>query len=354
MEIVFDIDKFYIDVRSESEYRKGHISGAVNLPILYDSERSEVGYLYKQVSVDQAKRRGIAFASEKLTSFFRCVQEYERQHGEENLVFYCSRGGYRSQSVQHFFEGLGIRTSKLSGGYKAYRNIVLHALGAPLESFPRFIGINGFTGTKKTVILSLLEEMGEPVLNLERAARHKGSNLGGIGMAEPQMAQQFENDLFHELVRAKRSGYCFVEMESKKIGSLLVPPELYRAYHEHPLAVVWIENEMEERIRFLLADYAENEAFAEEFPKAFLRIKQYLSQALYREILGHFEKGDLSAVARLLLSEYYDPLYARSTKSCRRDCTIGSCSAEEAALRIVRFKDHLLEAEAIRPGNPSE
>lgn len=37
-----DQNTIYIDVRSESEYRTGHIVGAMNLPILYDLERHEV------------------------------------------------------------------------------------------------------------------------------------------------------------------------------------------------------------------------------------------------------------------------------------------------------------------------
>ena len=38
-----------IDVRSPSEFAEDHLPGSINLPVLTDLERSEVGTLYKQV-----------------------------------------------------------------------------------------------------------------------------------------------------------------------------------------------------------------------------------------------------------------------------------------------------------------
>ena len=37
-----------IDVRSQSEFAEDHIPGSINLPVLDDAERAEVGTIYKQ------------------------------------------------------------------------------------------------------------------------------------------------------------------------------------------------------------------------------------------------------------------------------------------------------------------
>ena len=46
---------FIIDVRSEIEFDKGHIPGAVNIPILNTEERKIVGTTFKQAG---QKKRG--------------------------------------------------------------------------------------------------------------------------------------------------------------------------------------------------------------------------------------------------------------------------------------------------------
>ena len=53
-----NIDKFdtIIDVRSPSEFADDHIPGAINLPVLDNQQRSEIGTIYKQISPFTAKR----------------------------------------------------------------------------------------------------------------------------------------------------------------------------------------------------------------------------------------------------------------------------------------------------------
>ncbi|WMT40224.1 rhodanese-like domain-containing protein [Paenibacillus sp. D2_2] len=57
-----------IDVRSPSEYAESTIPGSVNIPLFDDQERAEIGTLYKRVSVDAAKERGLEIVSAKLPS----------------------------------------------------------------------------------------------------------------------------------------------------------------------------------------------------------------------------------------------------------------------------------------------
>jgi tRNA 2-selenouridine synthase len=49
-----------IDVRAPSEYAEDHVPGAINLPVLSDAERAEVGTIYKPISPFDARKRGAA------------------------------------------------------------------------------------------------------------------------------------------------------------------------------------------------------------------------------------------------------------------------------------------------------
>ncbi len=59
-----------IDVRSENEFKNGTISGAINIPILNNGEREEVGFVYVNKSVREAKRLALKYAGYKLEEIF--------------------------------------------------------------------------------------------------------------------------------------------------------------------------------------------------------------------------------------------------------------------------------------------
>ena len=48
----YDLDEFseIIDVRAPEEFAEDHLPGAVNLPVLNDDQRAEVGTIYKSTS----------------------------------------------------------------------------------------------------------------------------------------------------------------------------------------------------------------------------------------------------------------------------------------------------------------
>ncbi|NCF47888.1 MAG: tRNA 2-selenouridine(34) synthase MnmH, partial [Alphaproteobacteria bacterium] len=45
-----------IDVRSPAEFAEDHIPDAINMPVLNNEERAEVGTIYKQINAFQARR----------------------------------------------------------------------------------------------------------------------------------------------------------------------------------------------------------------------------------------------------------------------------------------------------------
>ena len=74
-----------------------HDSGSLNIPVFNDEERAEIGTIYKQVSVDAAKERGLAIMSAKLPSF---VKQFKEIKGDKAV--YCWRGGMRAGRPQPF------------------------------------------------------------------------------------------------------------------------------------------------------------------------------------------------------------------------------------------------------------
>jgi len=52
-----------IDVRSPAEFAEDHLPGAINLPVLSDEERAEVGTIYVQESRFKARRIGGALVA---------------------------------------------------------------------------------------------------------------------------------------------------------------------------------------------------------------------------------------------------------------------------------------------------
>ena len=57
---------FIIDVRTPAEFADDHLPGAINLPVLNDAERAEIGTLHKQVGPFEAKRRGAVLVARNI------------------------------------------------------------------------------------------------------------------------------------------------------------------------------------------------------------------------------------------------------------------------------------------------
>lgn len=305
----FDENAIYIDVRSESEFKTGHIPDAINLPILYDLERHEVGWIYKNASVEEAKRIGLKYGSEKLHLFYDTLFQLRNEYPCKKIIFYCARGGYRSRSIALLLRSIDIPVYWLKGGYKGYRAEVLNKLNQPAENYPDFIVLNGLTGVGKTHILEKLHALDQPVIDLEGAANHRGSNLGTIGTDEFQSVQSFENNLYHQLMQVK-TPYCFVESESRRIGQVFVPKTMYNKMQEGHFLL--INASMDFRINALIKDYVHEDNFSTVLQKALPRIQPYLSNAIYSDLMRLIESKEYEAFTRLILDEHYDPVYQKS------------------------------------------
>ena len=307
-----DIPRFdcVIDARSPAEFALDHIPGAINCPVLDDSQRHIVGTLYKQQGAFEARRLGGAMVAENLARHLR--QRFQHQPAHWKPLVYCWRGGLRSGSMTQWLRLVGWDAQQLQGGYKAWRRHVIYWIDTRVPHL-RLRVLVGATGSAKTLLLQALAAQGEQVLDLEALAVHKGSVLGNVpGRTQPSQTA-FETGLVHTLQLLDPQRTIWVEGESRKIGKVALPQALVDRLRAAPC--VEIEATAEARLAYLLRDYAylgdDRTALAERLG--------WLKGLHSNETLARWQawarQGELPALFRELMQAHYDPLYARSQAS---------------------------------------
>ena len=283
-----------LDVRSPGEYSKGHIPSAVSLPLFTDKERAEVGTIYKRRGKDSAVERGLEIVGPKLAMF---VKEAKKYDGE--LLVHCWRGGMRSKSLAWLLETSGRKVSVLNGGYKIYRTEA-RKRSAELK----IVILGGSTGSGKTDVLTELDKLGEQVIDLEAKANHKGSSFGALGQNPQPTNEQFENMIFEKILNLDISKRVWIESESKAIGSVHIPDELFLNMRTSPL--VKLDVPKSERVKRLVREYGN-------FPKdkleeGVLKISKRLGGLNTNKSIEAIGNNNFEVVADLTLS-YYDKTY---------------------------------------------
>ncbi|HBY20280.1 MAG TPA: tRNA 2-selenouridine(34) synthase MnmH [Clostridiales bacterium] len=329
-----DKNVVFIDVRSPKEYLEDHIINAINMPVLTDEERHDVGYTYKNESKGEAVRKGIRYASYKILDYYDEVDRLCREGNK--VVFYCFRGGMRSTSVAKTMDALNRPIYLLKGGYKEYRKYVRDCI----EEIPNkyeFIMLHGLTGVGKTKILTMLKENGEDVIDLECLARHKGSAFGRVGYDNPTTQRFFESELVYELSRFK-GNKVYIESESPKVGNIVVPVSLFRTMKDgvHLLIQTSIKN----RIKIILDDYLPDDSakiykFNEDIIGMLLNLKKALGKEKVNILIEYINNGNYEKFTEELLIDYYDPLYANSIKNYEYTAVIDYENIEDAVKEII-------------------
>lgn len=297
----------FLDVRSPKEYEDAHIPGAVNLPLLDDEERVVVGTLYVQGDIEEAKRQGVLFVSQKFPAMMEEIFRLTRE--TRDLVIYCARGGYRSRSLFHLLRhGMDVPVSRLEGGYKAYRKYVREGLEERIAKH-RFIVLDGMTGCGKTEILEELQDLGAQVLDLEGLANHRGSLLGGVGLGDQPSQKQFESALFDAL--EGEEGPIFTEGESMRIGSLLLPKSLHEKMRKS--IRLRIDAPMDCRVARIREEYVK-EGNDEEILRALHSLGRYVNPKRLLAMEEKFCNQEVDSLIEELMTSYYDPKYRLGTE----------------------------------------
>lgn len=318
----------YIDVRSESEYRSSTIPGAVNLPVLNDHERAVVGTLYVKKDVELAKLQGINFVSQKLPQLYKEITGYTRNY--DHVVLFCERGGFRSQSLFVLLKSLHINITKLHGGYKAYRTFINKDLPKLFEKI-RPVILSGNTGCGKTELLKELKRQGMDVLDLEACANHRGSLLGAVGLGATNSQKNFES-LVYDSLKNRKTDVVFLEAESRRIGSVFLPPYIYQKIQN--AVAIHITSPIESRVERIEKEYTGDTN--DDIIQALEKLRRYLSNERVDFYISEVKKNRYRIVIRELIEKYYDLKYNRGNYLLVE--SFDHVDTEKTAKDIIRWK----------------
>jgi tRNA 2-selenouridine synthase len=289
-----------LDVRSPAEYGRGHIPGAVNLPLFDDAGRAEIGTLYKQQGRRAAVRRGLALVGPRLEELASLLLEHAAAGSGAPLRIHCWRGGMRSGSVAWLAGSLDLPAVLLEGGYKAWRHWVLQLFERPWPL--RLLG--GRTGSAKTELLLALRQRGVAVIDLEGRAHHRGSSFGGLGQLPQPSSEHYENLLAADLAALEGAPQIWLEAESAQVGRCRIPAGLWRQMKRAPLLEV--RRPLEVRVAHLVRLYGVQDPAG--LAEATTRIARRLGPQRTAAALAAIQAGDWAAASRQML-DYYDRCY---------------------------------------------
>ena len=297
-----------VDLRSEKEFSLGAVPGAVNLPLLNNQERHEIGCLYKQSGKQSAVHRGLELFAKRSEKFFDQISQLAENRSD--IVVYCWRGGMRSRLVGQWLAASGFDVSVLSGGYKGFRKTVLREM-SELSRHPKVV-LNGRTGSGKTLFLRDCMSRQLPGIDLEGLARHRGSAFGAMGWSEPSPTQQnFENELVSEYQNVKHAPKILLEIEGV-IGPVSLSNEMRDSVRRSPM--VYVEREMEDRIDLLCKIYSASwqEKEIQESLEALEMLRKFFSKEDIERMQSQLRTGELRSVIKTLLEQRYDKAYDKS------------------------------------------
>ena len=342
-EQVFLEDRPLIDTRAPIEFQRGSFPSAINIPLMTDAEREQVGICYKE----QGEQAAVALGHELVSGDVkeeRIAAWMDQVKRNDNTALFCFRGGLRSHTAQAWLSSRGYHVPLLDGGYKALRSYLMNSLEECLSHLALMV-IGGRTGVAKTALLSQASErLRLPVVDLEGLAHHRGSAFGK--RAEPQPTQiNFENRIAIELLKLRNGAHqqVMMEDESRLIGRCALPLTLQEKLREAPLVI--LDAPLEDRVHhswenYILSNYREQiarcdsdeaafTAFADSLKLSLANIRkrlggvryQQLSEVLEAALVAH-QNGEPEQHKRwieVLLRDYYDPMYDYQLKSKQRN-----------------------------------
>lgn len=328
-----------IDLRSPGEYGEATIPGAYNIPLLDNIERSLVGKVYKNEGSQKARELAMEIVAPRLPHF---IDSFIKIAPKKKVVIFCWRGGERSHFAGCVLDAMGFKVYRILGGYKTHRRYVVQYLDRNILPL-RAVVLHGLTGVGKTDLLLKLKERGYPVLDLEGLAKHRGSVFGNIGQLPTPSQKMFESLIERELRLASHYGFFVVECESRRLGNLYVPKSILNNMQKGYGLLLYAP--VQTRIERILRDYAiggtENITALQ---GAVSRLTKYLGVRKVTELNECLELGDVSAVIKYLLLQYYDPLYKYpDVSSTAYDLSVNTENMMDSVNKIDYFLNNLPE-----------
>ncbi len=180
-------------------------------------------------------------------------------------------------------------------------------------------------------------------IDLEAIANHRGSAFGRFLTPQPSQID-FENRLSCALINHRHHGYKYIVLEDEGsfIGTRYIPKELVLYFKRD--SMVLLECDLEDRITTTFEEYVSGaqqdyvafygndnalEHWFEDIQSSIGRIKKRLGGERLKRVLGllenahqqQLESGDSclhKEWVKLLLSEYYDPMYDYQIEKSKR------------------------------------
>lgn len=318
-----------MDVRAPVEYARGAFPKSKNIPLLDDAQREAIGRKYKSLGQEAAIELGLELATPEIREQ-RLSQWYEFINKHPQGYLYCFRGGLRSRTTQVWLKEQGIDYPLIKGGYKAMRNYLLQQLEISIQQIPILL-LCGLTGSGKTRVLRQVRHY----LDLEDLADHRGSAFGRNALDTQQSQINCENQLSIQYLKHRHKypeTRLLIEDEGRLLGRIVLPLNLFKKMEHSPR--IFLERELEDRVRIIREDYISrnwshyqqyygnnaHEKFSAYVLNNLSRIQKRLGGTRYSWLKNSFEKAlqhFFSAAEsqlfdegiRLLLLEYYDPMY---------------------------------------------
>ncbi len=303
-----------IDVRAPIEFKQGHMPNSINLPILTDEERHRIGIVYKQQGNEAAVRVGHKLVSgstkaERIAGWLKACKD------NPHAQVMCWRGGQRSTIAQAWLEEVGVSQKKVTGGFKALRQVCIEVLDHPNKNWWL---LSGRTGSAKTVIINELANS----IDLEGRANHRGSAFGRRLTPQPTPVT-FENGLAIDYLNHTYTDLV-VEDESRTIGSVGLPQVWSEQMQTASIALV--EVSIDERVAHIKKEYVTDALLEaatmgvpdgqiqQNYLDALQRIKRRLGGLRQSEMETRLNQaftrqGSHESWISYLLTEYYDPMY---------------------------------------------
>jgi len=318
-----------IDARAPIEYAEDHLPGAVNLPVLSDDERAQIGTTYLQDSPFEARRAGAALVARNVARHLET--SLADQPKKFRPLVYCWRGGMRSNSMATILAAVGWPVAVLEGGYRTWRRGVVDGIE---RSAPRLkiVLIDGQTGTAKTAILQELKAQGAQMIDLEGLAHHRGSIFGDFTDQDQPSQKAFETGLWCALEQLDPERPVFVEAESALIGKCRIPAPFLARMRASPRLEITVP--VHERARYLTTAYADLMIDTEKMQAALDVLIQHHSHGVVNAWRKMAEEGAYEALASALVCQHYDPAYdrARAKRPRKPEFTLETRSLSSEAL----------------------
>ena len=317
-----------VDVRTPLEFAEDHLPGAINVPLLTNDERVEIGTIYKQQGPHLARERGLELTSHRFPDMVRNIAA--AAEGKPLLV-YCWRGGLRSKTVTSILDLTGHQALQLIGGYKSFRNHVADYF-TPFTA-RSLVVLHGMTGIGKTTLLPFLKERGCSVIDLEGLACHRGSAFGQLGLTQDLTQKRFETLLWDAIRKAPKGLPLIVEGESERIGRVSLPGDFYQKMGAG--IRIWCHASLETRVQRLVEEYGLPE-YKEDMAVALQRIRKKLGGKNCEQLAGHLERWELEPFMTGLVVDYYDKVYYKN-RTWEANFNLNMEDFDTAANEVIKF-----------------